>query len=359
MLRELEIEGVTVFPNKELFSFVPGMNIIVGGNGSGKSHLMKLCYAITRWMSEGGERELPELRGEEQRLLQQLQRVFGIHDIEELISQNSSNSSAHIRASMMGEGVPEGCAKLNFSFRAGESASQLGIQQMPQRFVRENSIFIVPREQLSIYPYYVQAGKNYPALLDGASWGLCRALAQPSLDPHELSPELGCTLSLIEELLGGRIYRQQGKFYLQSKGQSPIQFNLIAEGFKRLGTLGLLLANGSVRRGTVLFWDEPEMNINAAHLPDLVSIMLSLCRADVQVVLSTHSLFLLRELVIQLNEPQNAKLSRYYLGLEPTQGDGVRVSCGQELVELEQLDSLQAEIEQADRYMMMNHQPMD
>lgn len=56
MIRKLTVEGMTVFQKPELFHFVPGINIIVGGNDSGKSHLMKLCYAISKWGC-GGDRK--------------------------------------------------------------------------------------------------------------------------------------------------------------------------------------------------------------------------------------------------------------------------------------------------------------
>ena len=32
MIRKLTVEGMTVFQNQESFNFVPGINIIVGGN---------------------------------------------------------------------------------------------------------------------------------------------------------------------------------------------------------------------------------------------------------------------------------------------------------------------------------------
>lgn len=44
MIHDLLVRGVTVFPGSEHFEFVPGINVVVGGNDSGKSHLLKLCY---------------------------------------------------------------------------------------------------------------------------------------------------------------------------------------------------------------------------------------------------------------------------------------------------------------------------
>jgi hypothetical protein len=40
------------------------------------------------------------------------------------------------------------------------------------------------------------------------------------------------------------------------------EFILLAEGFRKLGLLWLLLQNGTLLNGSVLFWDEPETNLN-------------------------------------------------------------------------------------------------
>ena len=360
MIRKLAVEGVTVFPRQEVFTFVPGVNIIVGGNDSGKSHLMKLCYSITKWGCDGNRRELPEVWAEEKRLRRDLLRVFGTHNLTSLTARNRGNGVAHVHASLEGAKVPLGAAELDFSFTAEHEEEGLHIRKLPQRFLSENAVFVSPREVLSIYPCYMQAGKRYPELLDSASWELCRALEEePGTQPV---PEgLRYVIKQIERLLSGTLQRINGRFYLKRPGQEPLELNLVAEGFKRIGTLGLLLGNGTVRAGTSLFWDEPEMNLNTTHLPVLVNIILGLCRAGVQVMLTTHSLFLLRELVIQLAEKPNDKISRRFFGLQPP-GDnasGVRTSVGNTLDEIDHIDSLEAEMEQADRYLNMNFEPTE
>ena len=54
MIHDLLVSGVTVFPGREHFEFVPGINVVVGGNDSGKSHLLKLCYTVAKWSADGG-----------------------------------------------------------------------------------------------------------------------------------------------------------------------------------------------------------------------------------------------------------------------------------------------------------------
>ena len=94
------------------------------------------------------------------------------------------------------------------------------------------------------------------------------------------------------------------------------------------------------------------MNLNTSHLPALVDILLALCHAGVQLVLSTHSLFLLRELAIRLSEAKHRALSRRYFGLQPGE-HGTTVCAADELEALDRLDSLDAEAAQADRYLRM------
>ncbi|MBR2145469.1 MAG: AAA family ATPase, partial [Akkermansia sp.] len=119
MIRKLTVEGMTVFQHQESFHFVPGINIIVGGNDSGKSHLMKLCYAISKWGCGGSRRDLPEVWAEEKRLRQDLLRVFGTRDLTSLTSRRGGrNVQARVRCSLEGEKVPAGTADLAFSFKA-------------------------------------------------------------------------------------------------------------------------------------------------------------------------------------------------------------------------------------------------
>ncbi len=358
MISKLVVEGFTVFPNKEAFSFVPGINIIVGGNDSGKSHLMKLCYALSKWFSGGTRRELPEVWAEEKRLRRDILRVFGTRDLTGLTARNRGNGVAAIRASMQGEKAPQGTAELALSFCAGHEENGLNICSMPTRFLQENAVFISPREVLSIYPCYMQAGKRYPELLDSASWELCRALEEePGNAP--INDGLRHVIRQVETLLNGHLLRLNGRFYLKRPQQEPLELNLVAEGFKRIGTLGLLIGNGTIRPGTSLFWDEPEMNLNTTHLPLLVSMIMGLCRAGVQIMLTTHSLFLLRELTIQLADKRNMHLSRRFFGMQPpcNSQTGVRTSVGTSPEEIDHIDSLEAEMEQADRYLNMSPQP--
>ncbi|MBF0495329.1 MAG: hypothetical protein HQK58_01950 [Deltaproteobacteria bacterium] len=55
MLKSLAIDNLTVFP-KALFSFSPQLNVVVGENGTGKSHLLKAAYSVLAVSAEEGRK---------------------------------------------------------------------------------------------------------------------------------------------------------------------------------------------------------------------------------------------------------------------------------------------------------------
>ena len=103
MIRKLAVEGITVFPRQLAFDFVPGINVIVGSNDSGKSHLMKLCYALCKWSEKSPRREFPETWAEEDRLRRCLLQSFGAQELASLISRHPAAEQARLHASMQGE----------------------------------------------------------------------------------------------------------------------------------------------------------------------------------------------------------------------------------------------------------------
>ena len=45
MFKQLKLENFTAFKCAQ-FDWVPGVNVLIGANGTGKTHIMKLIYAL-------------------------------------------------------------------------------------------------------------------------------------------------------------------------------------------------------------------------------------------------------------------------------------------------------------------------
>ena len=94
--------------------------------------------------------------------------------------------------------------------------------------------------------------------------------------------------------------------------QGEIEFTLLAEGLRKLGLLWLLIRNGTLKPGAVLFWDEPETNLNPKLYGVVIDVLLELQRLGVQMFLATHDYVILRELDLKAKEGDQVAFHSLY-----------------------------------------------
>jgi len=95
-----------------------------------------------------------------------------------------------------------------------------------------------------------------------------------------------------------------------------------------------------------LFWDNPENNINPKMMRDLVSTLYYISK-KLQVFITTHSLFLIREL--ELIECRTGKRNSRYINL----GDTIHQADNSD--EIGDIAALDANIEQSEEYLAAEH----
>ncbi|MFR9235272.1 MAG: AAA family ATPase [Eisenbergiella massiliensis] len=117
------------------------------------------------------------------------------------------------------------------------------------------------------------------------------------------SAERDKKLKAIEKIIGGTVVYdgQKDEFYLKI-GNSRQEFNLVAEGIRKMALLWQLVKNGTLEKGSVLFWDEPEANINPLYLSIITDMLLELQRDGVQIFISTHDYVLAKYFEIHRRE---------------------------------------------------------
>ena len=67
--------------------------------------------------------------------------------------------------------------------------------------------------------------------------------------------------------MNGSVSQKDNKFYLKVKGAGEFEMGLVSEGYRKLSTMTYLILSGSLNKNAILFWDEPETNMN----PKLIS----------------------------------------------------------------------------------------
>jgi hypothetical protein len=119
-------------------------------------------------------------------------------------------------------------------------------------------------------------------------------------------------MSIIQEVIDGKVAIKNEEFFLQNK-QGNLEFTLLAEGMRKLGLLLVLIQNGTLTNGSVLFWDEPETNLNPKLYKILVQIFLELQREGVQIFLATHDYVILKEFDLLKTQTDSVKYHTFYV----------------------------------------------
>ena len=154
--------------------------------------------------------------------------------------------------------------------------------------------------------------------------------------------------------MGGTVRIDNEEFlFVPTGSDASLGVNLYAEGLRKFGTLWQLLRNGSLTPETTLFWDEPEANLNPALLKKLAAVLAALARQGFQIILATHSLFLLKELHILSRAKAEKPLPIRYFGLTPGPDGATQVEVADELPMLPTIAALDAEVQQSGEYLTL------
>ena len=100
------------------------------------------------------------------------------------------------------------------------------------------------------------------------------------------------------------------RFYLKPGTQARLEFNLVAEGLRKIALLWQLIKNGTLERGSVLFWDEPRQ-ILILNIFRLAELLIMLEREGVQIFVSTHDYFLSKYIEVKKKKTVKFNIFRY------------------------------------------------
>ncbi|HUX68382.1 MAG TPA: AAA family ATPase [Streptosporangiaceae bacterium] len=362
-LQSLELKNFTAFAEARL-DFAKGLNVLVGENATGKTHLLKLPYAVMAVSSSARKAaNSPEAKVALNRAI--ASKLVGVFRPERL-GRLARRRMGRVRAEV-GLTFTAGALNVAFSFST-DSASEVTLKTTPTEFLEATPAFIPTRELLTLGPQFVSVYDQHYLDFEETWRDTCALLGVP-LQRGPKEARVAKLLRPLGEAMGGTIVvdRPTGRFYFkearaasgtesaieaiapaESPAAAALEIPLLAEGLRKLGMIAYLIANGTLLENGFLFWDEPEANLNPKLIRAVARAVVSLCDAGIQVFIATHSLFLLRELEM-LEPPRNG---RRYFGLElGATAAGTRVHQGDSISEIGDILSLKEEIRQADEYL--------
>ena len=359
MLHTLHIKNFTVFSDAQ-FQFSPGLNVIIGDNGTGKSHLLYLAYSIESVRHQAWQHYLHTAKNKDKEswqrdLATKLKQVFCPEKLGRLCRyKQKQRTEIQMVPSLFGQPVPQGLTAFSFSVTAKEKVKLeqtpgFGDQPPPNSSLESLKniplpLFFPLKEVLSFYPGFMKSYEQREWAFETLYYDLCQALTAIPFKGKHAEP-VAKLVAPLEEILQGELVLYFNRFYLQHQKYGQMEIPLIPEGLRKIAILSYLLKNGSLATGSTLFWDEPEVGLNARLMVKLADSLEALVKAGVQVILTTHDLFLMKELSLRAIASQ---MPTYFFSLA-TSELGLEVEQGEELDDLSHIVALDTELAQWDR----------
>jgi hypothetical protein len=296
-LTKLELENFTVF-NKIEIPFCEGLNVLVGENGLGKTHVMKIAYAACR--ASKHDVSFP----------QKTVMIFrpDQSSIGRLVSrEKNGNNTAKVR-------VSSDASKIGMSFSTKTKKWEADVKSelsWEKQMSDLTSIFIPAKEILSnawnlesaVKMGNVEFDDTYLDIIAAAKIDISRGVDSSVRKKY---------IDILQKISSGKVTLQDDRFYLKPGNQAKLEFNLVAEGLRKIALLWQLIKNGTLEKGSVLFWDEPEANINPIHIPILAELLIMLESEGVQIFISTHDYFLAKYIEVKRNKESKVQYISFY-----------------------------------------------
>ncbi len=271
MIDSIGLKNITVFNDVEL-AFSKGINIIVGENGTGKTHILKLLYASAT--DNGGN----------------LRQIFETPPVK--------NFNLVYDTGIFDE------------FKIGTTGGDVVIKIDP--FYKQYT-FIPAKEMLSHSKGLIAMSEKYSRDMPFDKT-LLDILKMAQVWKPDIIPELAQNIApRLEKIIDGTVFmKSDNSFWIRKHGGLEIPFSMEAEGLRKFGLLWQLLMNEGITKDTILFWDEPEANLNPQLVPVLVEILLELSQSGVQIFIATHCYDLAKYIDVKKQQSDNVLFHSLY-----------------------------------------------
>lgn len=282
-IEKSNIKNFTVFKSLKI-DFSKGINVFIGENGMGKTHLMKMMYA--------------PLSNKDSRSSMVFWEDIFTHNTEVPTVPNyfrrNKGEKFSIEILFSGKDIPYLNVDGNFS----------------GQFYEVNTVFIPATEMISHSKGFLALERERKIPFDRT---LIDIIAKAELGESKKVSDLNNSiLNKLSDVIDGKIIYENDTFFILKKSGLKVEFSMEAEGIRKIGLLWKLIRNGQIDKGSILFWDEPEANINPQLIPRLVEVLLELQSNGVQIFISTHDYILAKYFEVKRKEDNEVMFFSLY-----------------------------------------------
>ena len=276
----LDVENFMILDSIKI-KWSPNINIICGENSTGKTTLIKLMYSCLKSVNN---KKLSMMTQEqiETAVVEKMVGIFRPDDkkIGRLVSRKQGSNRTDIKLGL----EKKESISIGFGNRQERHADiKLGVGDL-KKF---EPIYIPPKEMISATEHFQSLYEHYDIDFEEMYYDLTKLLDRP-LKRGANTAEQNKVLASFEKIMDGSIVQKDKKFYLRMKGAGEFEMGLVSEGYRKLATIIYLISSGSLDKHAILFWDEPETNMNPKMMKYLAEAVVELAKMGVQVFITTH-----------------------------------------------------------------------
>lgn len=268
------------------------INLIIGGNGSGKTFLLKAIYSSLRTLEE-------YKRGDEQRSASEIlwEKLYWTFQAEKIGDLVSKGADAPLSSAIT---IDQDVFSYSFGKDTSKQISSLDNLVPPRA---SNSIFLPAKEVLSLHQIILKSREQDKVFgFDDTYFDLAKAL-RISTSKGRNYDEFAKSRRQLEEILGGVVeYDEASGRWLFVKGRHKFPIGVTAEGIKKIAILDTLLGNRYLDTNSVVLIDEPESALHPTAISQLLDIVAMLAERGIQFFMASHSYFVVKKLYLIAQE---------------------------------------------------------
>jgi predicted ATP-dependent endonuclease of OLD family len=337
-ISRLTLSNFTCFSQAD-FEFSAGINVFIGENGTGKTHILKCLFALLKkhyqsdtWVDDRKEKSYDGLKSNalSTSIIRNLKESFKSHEsTNALIRQKEKRFDIQI--------CIDKDKNIGYFHEIGLKDNNKGEQsgltpENSEEFIEKQVVFIPTLEMLSNFSGFASSYEKRETPFDITYYYLAK-----DLEPLVLK-DINGMYDLVKELehtINGKVIRKGNEFYIKfSNLEDNVSSGLVATGINKIAQLIYLIMNGSLTKESILFWDEPEVNLNPKYISLVAKFLQTLSKAGVQVFVATHDYLLIHQLSLaaEYRAQTDAPAMKFF---SLTKGDdGTVVESGATLVEI-------------------------
>jgi len=278
MIDQLNLTGFTNFSDSQ-FIFSKGINVFIGKNGTGKTHILKNIAATIDANNEIQRSHAQSKERFENLIAEKLLGYFKPDQLGRLVKKGQSNSSVTLKSDN---------EDYTYTF-SSNSKVKVNVDNNAH-FKITSSLYIPPREMFSTFEGFLSLIDKREISFDETYVKFAKSLNAPLLKTTKLD-FITNLISPFEKSLDIKVIKENNRFYIEDKN-GKLEAHLVAEGIRKLASIMYLIINGELERNSILFWDEPEANLNPALIKVVADFVILLAENDIQVFVATHDYLL-------------------------------------------------------------------